>query len=258
METKEHPSAALFLPGIIMPAVLRYAPLLRELGPGIEGRTKELEVYSLTPPPAEYSVGWEVEGLHEAARRAGLERFHLYGHSAGGAVSLAFTARHPEMVLSLTVDEPAFDFTDEGRAELGPTLELMDTLAANPGEAMPRFLRMELRPGVEFQPPSGSPPLPNRPAGVAALLKSFRTYRIDHHVLRRFGGPVLFTRGTLSNERYERSSRRLAGIFPRFREVVFEGLSHLNTSHQAEPARVAALLLEHWAADDHVGVEAGR
>src|SRR5438128_9498819 len=141
METKEHRAAGLFLPGIIMPAVLRYAPLLRELGSSFECRTKEIEVYSLSPPPSDYSVGWEVDGLYEAALRAGLERFHLYGHSAGGAVSLAFTAQHPEMVLSLTVDEPAFDFTDQGRSELEPTLELVDMLAANPGEAMPRFLR---------------------------------------------------------------------------------------------------------------------
>jgi hypothetical protein len=58
---------------------------------------------------------------------------------------------------------------------------------------------------------------------------------------------VLYTRGSLSVERYERSARRLAQLFPDFREVVFEGLHHLNTSNQAEPARVAALLLELWS-----------
>jgi hypothetical protein len=35
-------------------------------------------------------------------------------------------------------------------------------------------------------------------------------------------------------------------VFPDFREVVFEGVHHLNTSHQAEPARVAELLTELW------------
>jgi hypothetical protein len=58
---------------------------------------------------------------------------------------------------------------------------------------------------------------------------------------------VLYTRGTLSADRYERSSQRLAQIFPNYREAVFEGLHHLNTSNQAEPARVATLLLELWA-----------
>lgn len=118
METSDRRPTSVFLPGIIMPAVLRYAPLLRELGEGVVGHTKELEVYTLTPPPAAYSVEWEVDGLRAAAARAGILAFHLYGHSAGGAVALAFTARYPEMVLSLTVDEPAFDFTEEGRREL--------------------------------------------------------------------------------------------------------------------------------------------
>ena len=62
-----------------------------------------------------------------------------------------------------------------------------------------------------------------------------------------FRRPVLYTRGSLSADRYERSATRLAQIFPDFREVVFEGLHHLNTSNQAEPTRVAELLREHWA-----------
>jgi pimeloyl-ACP methyl ester carboxylesterase len=78
---------------------------------------KELEVYTLSPPPDEYAIADEVEGLLAAARRAGVERFHLYRHSGGGAVALAFTAAHPERVLSLLLDEPAFDFSDEMRAD---------------------------------------------------------------------------------------------------------------------------------------------
>jgi hypothetical protein len=74
------------------------------------------------------------------------------------------------------------------------------------------------------------------------------SFVIGHGALRGFDRPVLFTRGTLSNARYERSSARLASIFPRFREEIFEGLSHLNTSYQAEPARVATLLCQQWSA----------
>ena len=39
---------------------------------------------------------------------------------------------------------------------------------------------------------------------------------------------------------------RLAGLFPDFTGEVFEGLHHLNTSHQAEPDRVAATLRAFW------------
>ena len=39
---------------------------------------------------------------------------------------------------------------------------------------------------------------------------------------------------------------RLAGWFPDFTGEVYEGLHHLNTSHQAEPDRVAATLVAFW------------
>ncbi len=239
-----------FLPGIISPAVVRYAALIRELGATTQTYAKELEVYTLSPPPDDFSIADEVEGLLACARRAGLERFHLYGHSGGGAVALAFTAAQPQMVLSLTLDEAAFDFSEEMRAELAEHRELQQLMLDDSAQAMTRFMRLELKPGVEFSPPAGGPPpLPNRPAGIAALLRAFDRHEIDPAALRAFHRPVLYTRGSLSAERYERSAKRLAQIFPDFREVVFEGVHHLNTSNQAEPARVAALLADLWKPD---------
>jgi pimeloyl-ACP methyl ester carboxylesterase len=237
----------IFLPGIIQPGVLRYAPLIGVLGGAVDARVKELEVYGFSPPPSSFSIDFEIEGLLTCARRAGLERFHLYGHSGGGAVALAFTAAYPQLVLSLTLDEPAFDFSDEMRAELAEHRELERTLLEDAQQAMPRFMRLELRPGVEFQPPAGVQPLPNRPAGIAAFLRAFRDHRVDVDALRSYQDSVLYTRGSLSAERYERSSQRLSAIFPRFREIVFEGVHHLNTSHQAQPERVASLLRDLWA-----------
>jgi pimeloyl-ACP methyl ester carboxylesterase len=227
---------------------VRYAALVRELSPDVQAYTKELEVYTLSPPPEDYSLADEVEGLAAAARRAGLERFHLYGHSGGGAVALAFTAARPEMVQTLTIGEAAFDFSDEMRADLAGHGELGQLMRDDPAQAMRQFMQLELKPGVEFTPPAGGPPtLPNRPAGIAALLRAFSRAEVDLESLRAFERPVLYTRGSLSAERYEHSARRLAQIFPNFREVVFEGLHHLNTSNQAEPGRVAGLLRDLWS-----------
>jgi pimeloyl-ACP methyl ester carboxylesterase len=240
--------ACVFLPGIIAPAVVRYAPLIGALGPNLRAYAKELELYAVSPPPDDYAIADELEGVSRWARRVGLDRFHLYGHSGGGAVALAFTAAHPELVLSLTLDEAAFDFSDEMRADLAEHQELQRLMVEDPAQAMPRFMRLELKPDVQFAPPAGgTPPLPNRPAGIAALLRAFERHTLDIDALRRFPGPVLYTRGSLSADRYERSAQRLAVIFPDFREIVFDGLHHLNTSHQAEPERVASLLLELWA-----------
>lgn len=119
-----------FLPGIVAPAQFRYAPLISELGPGIQAFTKDLEVYDLGRQRDEYSIGTEVEGLLAALDSAAIERFYLYGHSAGGAISLAFAAEHGDRLLGLAMDEPASDFSPEARAAWAEALA--------PIEAMPR------------------------------------------------------------------------------------------------------------------------
>ena len=43
--------ACIFLPGIVAPAVVRYAALIRALGANARAYTKELELYTLSPPP---------------------------------------------------------------------------------------------------------------------------------------------------------------------------------------------------------------
>ena len=242
------------LPGIIAPAVVRYAPLRAALGADVTTRTRELELYNYSPPPAGYGIEVEVDALRRCVEREA-SPVHLYGHSGGGAVALAFVATYPELVLSLAVDEPAFDFTPEARTEFEAYWPLMSTLISEPNDAMKRFLALELKAGVEFSPPIGAPaPLPNRPEGIATLLGAFRTASVDPEAYRRFAGPVLLSYGTLSNQRYAKSAQRLANLFPRYRAEAFEGRHHLNTSHQAEPQRVAQLLQGLWAEAETKGL----
>lgn len=236
-----------FLPGIVAPAALRYAALHEHL-PDIDALAKDLEVYSGGEPPAGYSIETEVAGLDRAADESGLDRFHLYGHSGGGAVALAYAAQRPERVLSLAVDEPASDFTADGDAEAG--WEEIDAAAAlPPTESLAAFLRLQLAPGVEPPPPpEGTPPpwMAKRPAGIRAFAGALRAHRVDEDRYRGFGRPVLYTHGTLSHPRWGTMAKRLGALFPDFRAELFVGLHHLHTSHQAAPARVAALLREHW------------
>jgi hypothetical protein len=55
------PAPLVLLPGILQPAQLRYAPLLRELD-ARPAWPKELEVYAGPQPPADYGVDTEVAG----------------------------------------------------------------------------------------------------------------------------------------------------------------------------------------------------
>jgi pimeloyl-ACP methyl ester carboxylesterase len=243
--------AVIFLPGILMPAALRYERLLDALGEDVDPVVKELEVYRgpSTPPPG-YSLEVELAGIGHAADEAGLERFHLYGHSGGGACALAFTASQPERVLTLAVDEPAIDFSAEDLQEIEdvflPMLELPQE------QQMAAFVRQQMLDGVD--PPSRPdvPPPPwmsNRAAGVAAMLRAFLDSAVPIERLREFDRPAYYSYGTLSNASWERRAERLLTVLPNLTVERYEGRSHMDTSHMAEPDRVARALRRLWGVD---------
>ena len=236
---------AIFLPGIIAPAAIRYAPLVACLA-DVDSVTKDLEVYATDAPPPGYSIAMEVDGVDRTADAAHFDRFHLYGHSGGGAVALAYVAARPERVLSLTVDEPAYDFTEASRAdmqEFGP-------LAALPVTARMRaFMRLQVAAGVLLPPPPDGPPpswMARRPAGIDAFIAALERHDRLNKRYSTFQAPVLFTWGSLTHPRWDGMRSRLATHFPDFTAVRLDGLHHLNTSHQAEPDRVAGLLRDLW------------
>ena len=101
---------------------------------------------------------------------------------------------------------------------------------------------------------SADPPPPwmsNRPAGIASFIAAARRHRVELDAYRRFLGPVYFTLGSRTHPRWTDMRRRLAGLFLDFTSEVYEGLHHLNASHQAQPARVAAALRGLWARAGH-------
>jgi pimeloyl-ACP methyl ester carboxylesterase len=239
--------AVVFLPGIIMPAELRYAPLVRELGDGIQAFTKELEVYEAGGGGDSYSIDMEVDGLARAADLRGIERFFLYGHSAGGAISLAFAAAHPARLLGLGLDEPASDFSPETKARWAAQLDPISALPAN--ERLPAFMRAQVAIGVELTPPpAGDPPawMASRPAGIDAFTAALNDYELKAS-RQRFAGPVYYSFGSDTNPVWREIGARLASVFPQFESEEYEGLHHLNTSHAAQPARVAAALRRVWS-----------
>jgi pimeloyl-ACP methyl ester carboxylesterase len=238
----------LFLPGILMPASLRYERLFGVLGDDVHAVAKELEIYrGPSVPPPGYAFEDEIEGIGRAADEAGFARFHLYGHSGGGACALALAALRPERVLSLALDEPAIDFSPEDVRELREVhLPIADL---PPEQRMGAFLRTLLREDVP--PPAAlekRPPwMTDRPAGVAAFVRALAEADVPFERLGRFERPVYYSYGSLSNETWERMAERLSGVFPNVTVDRYEGLSHLNTSHIAEPERVAAALRRLWA-----------
>ena len=161
----------IFLPGIIAPAAIRYGPLVERLG-DVDVVVRDLAVYDDDEPPPDYSIDTELVALDRAADDAAFEKFHLYGHSGGGAVALAYAASHGDRVQSLAVDEPASDMTDEGDAVYGwPAFD--EAALLPPAESMAAFMRLQVADDVVLPaPPAGSPPpwMAKRPAGIRAFV----------------------------------------------------------------------------------------
>lgn len=237
-----------FLPGILMPAALRYRALLVSLGEDVRPVVKELEVYAgpAVPPPG-YRLESELEGIERAADEAGFDAFHLYGHSGGGACALAFTALRPERVRSIAVDEPAIDFHAEDLTLLRE--KYVPMVALSPDQLMKAFVGDMFRAGVEPpRPPQGPAPtwMQTRPAGIAAFVRALAESDVPIEGLRSFDRPAYYSYGSLSNEAWERRAERLSALMPQMVVERYEGLHHMNTSHAAEPERVAASLRRLW------------
>ncbi len=235
------------LPGIIAPAAIRYGPLVERLS-DVDMILRDLAVYKDDAPPSDFSIATELVALDRATNDLGLTRFHLYGHSGGGAVALAYAASRGDRLQSLAVDEPASDMTAEGNAVYGwPEFDAAMVLA--PAAAMVEFMRLQVADDVVLPAtPAGNPPpwMAKRPAAIRAFVGALRAHQPDPAAYSDFASPVYFSRGSRSHPRWAAMQTRLAGLFPNFTGEVFEGLHHLNTSHQAEPDRVAATLRAFW------------
>jgi pimeloyl-ACP methyl ester carboxylesterase len=66
--------------------------------------------HSPNPPPlsdADAGLDRQADDLFEIMKAMSINSAHIVGHSYGGTIALAFTLRHPAMVQSLVVAEPA-------------------------------------------------------------------------------------------------------------------------------------------------------
>jgi pimeloyl-ACP methyl ester carboxylesterase len=245
----------ILLPGVVLPAELAYSSLMAALGTDVDAVAKDLEVYATDEPPEGYTLDHEVAGVVREAAGRGWERFHLAGYSGGGAAALAFTALHPDRLLSLALLDPAWagnwDLSPEERA-LWQEYERLERLPHQ--QFMEMFVRLQLRPGVSPpSPPSGDPPswMAKRPAGIAAFLQTFKTYELDRAALERFSRPVYFALGDLSNpDQFGEIARRLDGVFTDFELDVFEERHHFDPPHRVEPERLATSLRAVWRRAD--------
>jgi len=230
------PVPVIALPGGVMPAALRYAPLAEALTGQAALYVKDLEVYAGDAPPPGYKVEREVEALARFADGLGLDRFHLLGYSGGGFVSLAFAGTRPDRLASLAMFEPASVPGELTSDEQRFADRLRAGLAGLNGPAFQQaFTRLQLRDGVEPPPPPAGPPPPwmgTRPAGLAALMAAFQRYRFDRGLLRACRFPIFLGYGDLTGEHEEVKAAVLARLLPDIHIRRFAGVHHFVPPHE--------------------------
>lgn len=163
------PIRVILLPGSVLPAGPAYGGLLEELGPGVDGVAKDLELYGGDAPPPDWSLDTEADGVLRAAGRRGWDTFHLVGYSGGGSAALALISAFIRTFKSYRLDR------DRLAAFIRPVLFILggksnpDDYADNAGRLGRVFsdFRLEVLPDRHhFDPPHRI-----EPQRVAALLR---------------------------------------------------------------------------------------
>lgn len=234
------------VPGSVAPAAQRYRPLVEATREEAELHLKDLEVYREATPAADYSIKEELTAIDRFADESHLRRFHLVGYSGGGFISLAYAGTRPQRVMSLALFEPARipgPLTDPERAFFS-TLETK--LAGLQGdEFMATFVREQVKPGVNPEPPPPgpvSPEMKKRPAGIAALIRAFDAFQFDRALLRDAPFPVYYAYGDLSHEEQAVKAGILAQLFSDIHVQRFAGIHHFVPPEQIYvPAQVDAI-----------------
>lgn len=240
----------LALPGGVMPAAIRYEPLVAALDGQVRLHLKDLEVYSGEEPPSGYSVAMEVEKLARFADSLGLERFHLLGYSGGGFVSLAFAGAYPERLKSLAVFEPAAIPGPRTAEEAEHQEALRRGVEGKSGpEFMRAFTALQVKPGVELPPMQGPPPpgLSNRPRGLGAMMAAFQAHPFERESLRRCRFPVFFAYGDQTGSHQEVWAGVLSRLLPDLHIRRFEGIHHFVPPAEIYQADHVRELRELWA-----------
>jgi pimeloyl-ACP methyl ester carboxylesterase len=201
----------------------------------------------------------EVSLLEPVFRDAG-NRFHLVGHSYGGAVALKAALGAPGRLLSLSIFEPVFfSFLLEEDPEQPAAREIIslgeDTSAAvdrgEPEKSAERFVDYWMGPGAW----AGTPE--KRRAAITPTMRKVKaewralfTEQTPLRALSTLSVDTLFLSGSMSPLASRTVSRLIAQTLPRVTTRVLEGVGHMGPI--THPDAVNNAIEAHL---DHVGVE---
>lgn len=198
----------------------------------------------------------EVELLDAVLRQAG-ERFHVVGHSYGGAVALELATLHPKRVKSLAVYEPTLFHLVAGTDPLSSPAEGIWRAATDAAQAIERgdalaaaerFIDFWMGQGSWAAMPAA------RQAAVAASGKNVKGWRdalfaenVSAPTLAALDIPVLLLCGDDSPQSSTSVARVLQATLPRVTVAPQPGLGHMGPITHAESvnAQIAEFIDRH-------------
>jgi pimeloyl-ACP methyl ester carboxylesterase len=217
----------------------------RRLAPRVDVSPVELAAWGLDAG-SPYDMGVEVEAVQALVDAASLDRFHVFGFSAGGTVALAAALAMPDRILSVSVLEPATIGDDAWHPAEAAWQAEMRRIRALPADArMDPFRRLVMRPGLE-------PPPSRRVSSVWTPQDEMLEDMIERtgfvsSDLASFRGPALIVIGGDSNPRWRLMADRLVDVMPDACVKEFPSLSHFTPPYREQPEAFQEVMLGFWA-----------
>ena len=191
--------------------------------------------------------------LLDAVLAAAGPRYHLVGHSYGGAVALAAACARPERVESLVLFEPVlFSVLVAEDPDQAAAREIIgvrdDTILAlergDPHASAARFVDYWMEPGAwDAMPPQRRDAIAGLMSTVKAEWEAVFGEPTPLSAFADLDVPVLYLTGSASPASARGVARLLTKVFPRVTAIEVEGVGHM--APVTHPDRINALIERH-------------
>jgi pimeloyl-ACP methyl ester carboxylesterase len=189
--------------------------------------------YAGSTHPAPASIAEHAEDAAALVEHLGHDGVHVIGHSSGAVIALELAARHPRLVRSLVLLEPAVLFGPMGEVFAGVVAPLVDHYAAgDERRAVEGFLELvgstRWRETIHSAVPGGIElAITDASTFYERELPAAGAWSFDRERASAIDCPVLSVLGTASGPLFEEGRRYLHEWFEDCVDADFPGVTHL-------------------------------